>query len=80
MQISCMMKFAHEIIFMDNFMHLLQIHAHLMGKIPSSEDINNISTWSYTFNLLFITNLNLYIYASGKKLHLTHQDMQSTVT
>ena len=48
-----MMKFAHEIIFMDNFMHLLQIHAHLMGKIPSSEDINNISTWSYTFNLLF---------------------------
>ena len=26
----------------------------------------------------FLISLNLYNYASGKKLHLTHQDMQST--
>ena len=43
------------------------------------QDINNISTWSYT-STFSLMNLNLNIYASGKKLHLTHQDMQSTVT
>ena len=31
-----------------------------------------------TLSTFFLMNLNLYIYASGKKLHLTHQDIQST--
>ena len=43
-------------------------------------DINDISIWSqasYTFPL---TNLNLFTYVFGKKVHLTHLVIQSMVT
>ena len=68
---------AIPFIFADDTKCLLAIKS-TSDSDKLQQDINNISTWSYTFNPL--TNLNLYIYASGKKLHLTHQNMQSMVT
>ena len=43
------------------------------------QDINNISTWSYTSSLLF--NKSKFVHLCfWQKFHLTHQNMQSIVT